>query len=81
MGRSLLYGVGSLETTRVNSGLGSVDGDLVVGGVEYGDTGATRTSRHSLGDFCGVAVAEVVIPVVGDGTDWKTWIGRASKNS
>lgn len=53
--------------------------DLVV--VEGGGAGVTTNSRHCGVGCLRVGLAEVVM-VEGEGmTDWKAWIGRASKNS
>jgi len=83
-GRRVLCGVGFLERTRVKSGSGSEDCDgFGLDMLEYGEAGATKSSRHSFGGFCGgmAEFAEVVRVGLDDVTDWNTWIGRASKNS
>ena len=57
-----------------------------------GGVGATRSSRHSLwrgGGSCGAGCGVVVVVRVGaevlglegTSTDWKAWMGRASRNS
>ena len=80
----MLWGVGSLESIKVKSGGGSEDCDgFGLEMLEYGEAGATKSSRHSFGGFCGgmAEFAEVVRVGLEDVTDWNTWIGRASKNS
>lgn len=68
-GRSLLCGVGSLDTTRVKSegmrgrGFRRLMEGFVLMPLENGDVGVTSSSRHSFGGFCAGAVrfAEVMM--------------------
>jgi len=77
--------VWDLERVTSNSG------GVVLGGfrIEGGAVGETRSSRHSLrvvarAGTAGEGVVESVRVCrggIGTDTDWKAWMGRASKNS
>lgn len=87
MGRRREEGVEDLERVTSNSGGGSFPGgvDVVGGGAEL-----TRSSRHRCDWACVFGLLREVGPAgvvrvwtVEDegGTDWKAWMGSASKNS
>lgn len=85
MGRRSDEGVGVLERESWNSGVGVAErGEVVavvVVMVDGGGVGVTTNSRH-----CGVGLVGKgpvgVVMVEGEGmTDWKAWMGSASKNS
>lgn len=66
--------VGVLERDSWNSGVGLAAREFAVVVMVAGGVGVTTNSRH-----CGVGFAPAI---AGGGlTDWKAWIGRASKNS
>jgi hypothetical protein len=83
-GRRREWCVACLDRLSSNSG-GGVGGGVMI---EGGAVGETRSSRHSL-RVCWTAglggfVADVVMVLrtgTGTGTDWKAWMGMASKNS
>lgn len=68
--------MGFLERDSWNSGVAEIaeEADVVIVVVVVEGVGVTTSSRH-----CGVGIA----PAIAGGilTDWKAWIGRASKNS
>lgn len=87
MGRSREGGVEDLERVSSNSGGGSFPGG---GDVVGGEAELTRSSRHWCDWGCDLGLLREIGPVgvvmvwavEGEGgTDWKAWMGSASKNS